>query len=97
MGERTPWIGLEVACWMVSRKLAMVGSDGVGTEVSPNPDPHLAFPLKQKRMMKNGISNLEPLTVHGLVADGVYEFLFVFTPLRIEGATGSPGRPLAIR
>jgi hypothetical protein len=26
----------------------------------------------------------------------VYIFLFVFTPLRLKGATGSPGRPLAI-
>lgn len=26
-----------------------------------------------------------------------YNFLFVFTPVPFEGATGSPGRPLAIR
>jgi kynurenine formamidase len=32
-----------------------------------------------------------------LAADRVYEFLFVFNPLPIKGATGSPGRPLAIR
>jgi hypothetical protein len=32
-----------------------------------------------------------------LLADRAYEFLFVFTPLRLKGATGSPGRPLAIR
>jgi len=25
-----------------------------------------------------------------------YRFLFVFTPLRLKGATGSPGRPIAI-
>jgi hypothetical protein len=32
------------------------------------------------------------------IADaGVYEFLFIFTPLPLVGATGSPGRPLAIR
>jgi kynurenine formamidase len=25
-----------------------------------------------------------------------YRFMFVFTPLRLKGATGSPGRPIAI-
>jgi kynurenine formamidase len=47
--------------------------------------------------MKNGIFNIENLTLEELAADGVYEFLFVFTPVRYKGATGSPGRPLAIR
>lgn len=28
--------------------------------------------------------------------DRVYEFVYVFPPLRIKGATGSPGRPIAI-
>jgi kynurenine formamidase len=32
-----------------------------------------------------------------LLAERAYEFLFVFTPVRFKGATGSPGRPLAIR
>jgi kynurenine formamidase len=27
----------------------------------------------------------------------VYEFLFVFTPIRFKGGTGSTGRPIAIR
>ena len=33
----------------------------------------------------------------GLVEDGVSDFLFVFTPVPFKGATGSPGRPIAIR
>jgi kynurenine formamidase len=37
------------------------------------------------------------MTFDTLLADDVDEFLFVFTPLRLKGATGSPGRPLAIR
>ena len=40
---------------------------------------------------------MENMRFEDLVADRVYEFLFVFTPLRLEGATGSPGRPVAIR
>jgi hypothetical protein len=37
------------------------------------------------------------LCFESLLADRAYEFLFVFTPLRFKGATGSPGRPIAIR
>ncbi|MBT6629943.1 MAG: cyclase family protein, partial [Gemmatimonadetes bacterium] len=33
----------------------------------------------------------------GLAQDEVYEFLFVFAPTPYKGATGSPGRPIAIR
>jgi kynurenine formamidase len=47
--------------------------------------------------MKNGIFNHENLTLDELAADRAYEFLYVFAPLRLKGATGSPGRPIAIR
>lgn len=32
-----------------------------------------------------------------LLADEVHEFLFVFTPLRLKGASRSPGRTIAVR
>ena len=92
-----PGIGLEVARWVVARKASMVGSDQGGTEVQPNPDPSLAFPVHQELIMKNGIFNIENLALDELARDAAYEFLFVFTPVRFKGATGSPGRPLAIR
>ena len=31
-----------------------------------------------------------------LVADKAYEFLFVWSPLKMKGATGSPGNPMAL-
>jgi hypothetical protein len=43
------------------------------------------------------VSMTRVLVAAGLMADRVHEFLFVFTPLRLKGATGSPGGPLAIR
>jgi hypothetical protein len=92
-----PGIGLEVARWVAAHKASMVGSDQSGTEVSPNPDPSLAVPVHQELIMKNGIFNIENLTLEELARDAAYEFLFVFTPVRFKGATGSPGRPLAIR
>jgi kynurenine formamidase len=90
-------IGLEVAAWIVERKLTMIGSDSWTSEVVPNPDPTLAFPVHQELMNKSGIFNIENLTLEELAAANVNEFLFIFTPVPFKGATGSPGRPIAIR
>jgi len=92
-----PGIGMAVARWVTARNVTMVGADSSGIEVEPNPDPKLALPVHQELLMKNGIFNLENLQFDELVADGVHEFLFVFTPVPFKGATGSPGRPIAIR
>jgi kynurenine formamidase len=96
-GGSPPGIGMEVARWIVEQRAAMIGSDAGGTEVTPNPDRDLSFPVHQELIMRNGIFNLENLTFEELLADRVYEFLFIFTPIRFRGATGSPGRPIAIR
>lgn len=37
-----------------------------------------------------------PTESHYCVADKAYEFLFAWSPLKIKGATGSPGNPIAI-
>jgi kynurenine formamidase len=40
---------------------------------------------------------LENLATEALAREEVYEFAFVFAPLRMKGATGSPGNPIAVR
>jgi kynurenine formamidase len=80
----------------VERKITVTGGDTSTNEVSPNPTGQV-IPVHQELMMKNGIFNIENLTFEELAADRAYEFLFVATPLRFRGATGSPLRPLAIR
>ncbi len=92
-----PGIGLEVAQWLAEKKVAMTGGDSWGTEVVPNPDPTLSFPVHHALLVENGIFNLENMRFDDLVADDVYEFLFIMTPIRFRGATGSPARPIAIR
>jgi kynurenine formamidase len=68
----------------------MVGSDAATDEGT-------SLAVHHDLMLLHGILNLEFMTFESLLADDVYEFLFIFTPLRLKGATGSPGRPLAIR
>ncbi|NER13454.1 cyclase family protein [Leptobacterium flavescens] len=92
-----PGIGMEVARWLASKNVSMIGSDQYGTEVEPSSVPNAAFPVHQFLINQHGILNLENLTFDSLAEDRVYQFMFVFTPVPFKGATGSPGRPIAIR
>jgi kynurenine formamidase len=89
---RGPGIGMDVARWVVDRKASMVGSDQSALESAK-----AGTTVHQELIMKNGIFNHENMTLDELASDRAYEFLFVFTPLRLKGGTGSPGRPVAIR
>jgi kynurenine formamidase len=91
-----PGIGMEVARWVVEKQAALVGADTWATEVVPNPDSSIAFVVHQELLTKNGIFNHENLDFGELIAAGVYEFVYIFAPLRIKGATGSAGRPIAM-
>jgi len=92
-----PGIGLEVAKWVVSKNASMIGSDQYGTEVEPSPVEGIMAPVHQLLVNQNGIFNLENLNFSTLIADKAYTFLFIFTPTPFKGATGSPGRPIAIK
>jgi kynurenine formamidase len=93
----TPGIGLAVAKWLVDKQIAYVGSDTWPTEVNPNPDPDLAGPVHIELITKNGMFNHENLDLTELVQDRVYEFAYIFVPVPLKGATGSPGSPIAVR
>jgi kynurenine formamidase len=92
-----PGVGLEAAQYLVDREVVMVGSDTWATEVVPNPNPDLAFPVHQLLLARNGIYIFENLATEDLARDRVYEFAFFFAPLKLKGATGSPGNPIAVR
>jgi kynurenine formamidase len=92
-----PGIGVAAAQFLADKEVIVVGSDNWGVEVSPNPDADLAAPVHQLLIAKNGIYLHENLNTEELARDSVYEFAYVFAPLRLKGATGSPGNPIAIR
>jgi kynurenine formamidase len=46
--------------------------------------------------VEHGIHIVECLNLEELAKAAVREFLFVALPLKLEGATGSPVRPVAI-
>ena len=77
--------------------LVMTGGNTWPVEAVPGEDPNASFEMHEWLIVRNGIYNLENLDLEGLAADRVYEFAFFFAPLRLKGATGSPGNPIAVR
>ncbi len=82
------YAGREVVDWIIARKPSMIGSDC--NLDGPESLVHTDI------TMKNGIWNLELMTFASMEKEKTYKFMFVFTPLRLKGATGSPGRPIAV-
>ncbi len=83
---RRPDFDADVVDWIIERHASLVGFDAAG-----------GSSVHERLITHHGIPNFEFMSFDDVIADGVYEFMFVFAPLRVTGATGSPGRPLAIR
>jgi kynurenine formamidase len=96
-GDSEPGIGLAAGQMLVDAEVVVVGADTWGVEVMPNPDSSLSAPVHQLFLARNGIYLHENLITADLARDNVYEFVYMFAPLRLKGATGSPGNPIAIQ
>jgi kynurenine formamidase len=95
-GNREAGICFEAARFLTEHDILAVATDNSATEVSPsivegNPQPVHIHVLTQR-----GVYILEWIYMEELAADAVHEFLFVCLPLKIEGATGSWVRPVAV-
>lgn len=94
-----PGFGISACEYLAERKIILTAGDTWATEAvgkgagGENPQP---FECHMKLQTKRGIWNLENLDLSQLVADRAYEFLFVWSPLKMKGATGSPGNPVAL-
>jgi kynurenine formamidase len=93
----TPGLSIAAGDWAVAKKVVLVGSDNWAVEAIPQPDPKWFAPNHQKFLVENGIYIMENLDFSKLIEAKVYEFAFVFGAVPFKGATGSPGRPFAIR
>lgn len=94
-----PGFGISACEYLAERRIILTGADNWGTEAvgkgfgGETPQP---FECHAKLQTKRGIWNIENLDLSQLVADKAYEFLFVWAPLKMKGATGSPGNPMAL-
>jgi kynurenine formamidase len=91
-----PGCGWEAAHWLSDRRVSAVGADNWGFECVPFQPGRAAFTIHQHLIVETGTYIIENLDLDALVASGRGEFLFVMSPNRVEGATGSMVNPLAI-
>lgn len=92
-----PGLALEATNWLVEDQgVMLLGADNLGLEHFPSADPDHFAPVHSYLLAERGVSIVELVWLEELARDGVYEFLFLASPLKLRGATGSPVRPLAI-
>jgi kynurenine formamidase len=92
-------VSLEGSEWLASLGVAAVGADNMAFEVDDgkiDPERNISLPCHAVLLVENGIHIIENLFLEKLAVDRIYESLFVCTPLKLTGATGSPVRPIAI-
>lgn len=91
-----PGIGVAAAKFLIEKNIAMIAADTWPVEAIPGEDPDRPFIVHQLMQPVHGIWFLENVNPTELAKDKVYEFAFIFAPVPLKGATGSPGDPLAI-
>jgi kynurenine formamidase len=84
--------------WAAERGVVAVGADNMAWDVPGELDPDTGATLFAHAYLlpQKGIYILENLYLEQLAADRCYTFAFVGIPLKFQGATGSPLRPLAL-
>lgn len=84
--------------WAASKRVRCVGCDNMTWDETEDRDPESGATLfgHLHLIARCGITIIENLTLEALSRDRCYEFLFVCTPLKFVGATGSPVRPIAL-
>jgi kynurenine formamidase len=95
--KTNPGLGAAAGEWLAKQDPMLVGSDNIGINVSPSPDPLISNPIHQIMLVVNGIHLLENLRLDELAASGASEFALIVQPLKIQGGTGSTVAPMAVR
>jgi len=90
--EGSPGLVISGAKWLVEKGISLIGSDTLALEKTPT----ASLPVHVLLLVENGINIMEVMNLEELAKKGAYEFLFMVSPLKIRGGSGSPIRPIAI-
>ncbi|GAA3749765.1 kynurenine formamidase [Spinactinospora alkalitolerans] len=94
--DGVPGVTEEAAHWLAERRIAAAGADTTAFEQIPAGKGHSVLPVHRVLLVENGIHIIEHMALEDLSRESVGEFVFVMSPLKIIGGTGSPVRPLAV-
>jgi kynurenine formamidase len=92
-----PGFGLSACEYFASRDIALTMGDTSANDAQPgNEVEGWAVPCHTQIQTRYGIWNLENVDTKSLVDGGIKEGAFVWAPMKIIGATGSPGNPIVL-
>jgi kynurenine formamidase len=92
-----PGFGISACQYMASRNIALTMGDTSANDAQPgNEIEGYAVPCHTEMQTRRGIWNLENVDTESLINAGVKEGAFIWAPLKIIGATGSPGNPMVL-
>ena len=90
-----PGLSDDGARWLADQDAALVGADNYAVEVQPDPGG-ANFPVHLRLLHGQGIPLIENLDLGELAESGATQFLFVLSPIALQGSTGSPVTPVAV-
>ena len=96
LGQNVRSLGFDLEKLIAKNKIAVDYVHIERSEIADGAHEH-GLPVHLHLLVRHGIYNLENLDLEALARDKVREFAFIFAPLRLKGATGSPGNPIAVR
>lgn len=91
-----PGVGEQAAEWLAEKRVRAAGADTIAFERIEPGKGHSHLPVHRILLVEHGIHIIETLALDEIAKAGVFEFLFILSPLKLVGATGSPVRPLAV-
>ncbi len=103
-----PGLAHDAAVYLETKQIVLLGIDNPFTDPVPEgmlqgkagPPPgtpiNLAFPIHHHNLTQAGIHNIQNANLGALARDKVWVSCTMILPLRTQGASGSPVRPVSI-
>lgn len=93
-----PGMAADASVWLAEQGVIAVGADNVAWDVPGYVDEQFKCDLPGHLILlaRAGIFIFENLALEKIAAAGVHRFTLMAVPLKLQGATGSPIRPLAL-
>jgi kynurenine formamidase len=96
LGEQSPGPGQDAARWIIDRKVRLAGNDTATFEKRPAAYGKELFSVHMMLLADRGIYIMENANVDPLADARAWVSLLVVTPLKLQGASGSPLRVIAL-
>jgi len=96
LGEQSPGPGQDGARWIIDRGVRLAGDDTATFEKRPAAYGKELFSVHMMLLADSGIYIVENTNLEAIADAKAYVALLILTPLRIQGASGSPLRAIAL-